>query len=483
MKKMRLMAFLMVILIGYTLGISSNLQMAQGSGSPSPFKISGYILDSKGNGLAGAMIIFGVPTIVPSVYSDYSGYYEISAPAGTYHINVWPPFDSNFIYYDQPSFVVGSDMSKNITLLTGYKVSGYVSDSNGSPVTGAVVSLNNFLSGWYSNYLGYYFVSVPPGTYQLHAGPRSGLNFTSYTENNFVVNSGMSKNIVLPSPTPTPAPTQPPTSTPTPLPTPAPTEVPTPTPTATPTPTLPSSLISISSNASSSEVGSIVYVNGRLSDQNGTPLINKTVILSYSVADSPSWFQIGSDKTNTQGEYNIQWVILASGTFNLKVEWAGDTSHGRTENSTTFSFLPYQKQDVFCVESNSTVTGLAFNSTSFTLDFAVSGPTGTTGYTKVTIAKTLAPNFTGITVLLDGKELNSTVLSSNDYWIVTFIYHHSTHQVTINLSNDAKGSTNPTTQVPELLLFLAVVFVVVLTAVAFVFVRRRLISSPKASLN
>jgi hypothetical protein len=481
MKKMRLIAFLMVILIGYTLGISSNLQMARGDSSPSTFKISGYILDSKGKGVAGAEIIFNVPSIVPSVYSDYSGYYEISAPAGTYHINVWPPYDSNFIYYDQPSFAVGADMSKNITLLTGYKVSGYVTDSNGTPVTGAVVLLNNFGSGWFSNYMGYYFLSVPAGTYTINAHPRTGYNYSSpttnfptYYEYNFIVNSNTIKNITVGSPTPT---ATPPTSTPTPI----PTQNPTPTP--VPTPILPSTLISISTDASSYQVGSTLNVKGRLSDQNGATLNNKTVILSYSVADSPSWYQIGSDKTNTQGEYNIQWVILASGTFNIKVEWAGDTNNGGAENSTTFSFLPYQKQNVFCVESNSTVTGLAFNSTSFTLDFAVSGPTGTTGYTKVTIAKTLAPNFTGITVLLDGKELNSTVLSSNDYWIVTFIYHHSTHQVTINLSNNAKGSTNPTTQVPELRLFLAVVFVVVLTAVAFVFVRRRLISSPKASLN
>ena len=116
-----------------------------------------------------------------------------------------------------------------------------------------------------------------------------------------------------------------------------------------------------------------MYVNGRLSDQNGTPLNNKTVILSYAVADSPSWFQIGSDKTDAQGEYNIQWEITAWA--HLTSKWnRPDTSHGRAENSTTFSFLPYQKQNVFCVESNSTVTGLAFNSTSFTLNFAVSGP-------------------------------------------------------------------------------------------------------------
>ena len=83
----------------------------------SSFKISGYLLDSNGNGISGANIIFNVPSIVPSVYSDSLGYYEIIAPEGTYHVNVWPPFDSNYIYYDEPRFVVASDITKNITFM------------------------------------------------------------------------------------------------------------------------------------------------------------------------------------------------------------------------------------------------------------------------------------------------------------------------------------------------------------------------------
>src|SRR3990172_9873251 len=95
--------------------------------SGSSFKISGYILDANGHGIGGANIIFNVPFIVPSVWSDSSGYYVISAPAGTYHVNVWPPFDSSYINYDEPGFTVVSDISKNLTLYSGYKVSGYIS--------------------------------------------------------------------------------------------------------------------------------------------------------------------------------------------------------------------------------------------------------------------------------------------------------------------------------------------------------------------
>jgi outer membrane protein assembly factor BamB len=182
---------------------------------PTSYKISGYILDANGHGIAGANIIFNVPSIVPSVWSDSSGYYVISAPAGTYHINVWPPFDSNYIHYDEPRFVVESDMTKNITLYSGYKVSGYISFSNGTPVVGAAVIFRNsantwFGSGWFSNSTGYYFLSVPAGTYMIDAHPRTGnyysgptTDFPPYYEYNFTVNGDTVKNITVGGSSPT----------------------------------------------------------------------------------------------------------------------------------------------------------------------------------------------------------------------------------------------------------------------------------------
>jgi hypothetical protein len=166
----------------------------------SAFNVSGFILDSNGHGIAGANIIFNVPSIVPSVFSDSSGHYTIYAPAGTYHVNVWPPFDSNYIYYDLPQYVVDANATKNITLLTGYKVSGYIKDYHGTPVQGAVVSLNGFLCGWFSNYSGYYFVTAPAGTYRLSVVPNSGVSFPSYFEEGLVVQSNIIKSIVLRNP-------------------------------------------------------------------------------------------------------------------------------------------------------------------------------------------------------------------------------------------------------------------------------------------
>jgi hypothetical protein len=101
--------------------------------------------------------------------------------------------------------------------------------------------------------------------------------------------------------------------------------------------------------------------------------------------------------------------------------------------STTNDTLPTQttSTNYFSIESNSTVTDLAFNSTSEQLSFTVSGPTGTAGFAKVTIAKTLMPNG-DLQVYMDGKQIPSTKDSNSTYWIITFTYHHSTHRVTIN---------------------------------------------------
>ena len=160
------------------------------------------------------------------------------------------------------------------------------------------------------------------------------------------------------------------------------------------------------------------------------------MILSFAVGNSVSWIPIGSAITNENGNYNIQWINDASGIFSLKIEWTGDVGYQTTANTTSVSFLPYNNQNLFHVESNSTVSALAFNSTSSKLGFVVSGPDGTKGYVKTTIAKNLVSNPENIQVYLDGNELNYDVSSIVDAWILTFTYSHSTHQISIELSQE-----------------------------------------------
>jgi hypothetical protein len=204
-----------------------------------------------------------------------------------------------------------------------------------------------------------------------------------------------------------------------------------------------SSMLAIAADASSSEVGSTVNINGRISNEECNALgAGKTVVLSYAVGSNASWVPLGSGETNAAGEYCIQWVPWASGTFMLKAEWNGDLNYTGACNSTRLSFLPVQNQKVFCVESNSTVTGLAFNDANLTLGFTVSGPSGTTGYTRVAVAKSLVADISGIRTLVDGEEVNFTATSVDENWMVALAYSHSTHQVRIDLQTQEKELTN-----------------------------------------
>jgi hypothetical protein len=309
------------VISGFSLANVVRSSLAEGS---TYFALSGYILDSHGKGIEGAAIIFNVPDIVHSVLSDKTGHYVIYAPAGTYHVNVWPPFDSNFIYHDQPSLTVSSDMTKNITLNSGYKVSGYITSTTGQPVKDGIVLLDNYLSGWFSKDTGYYFVCAPTGTYKLWASPRNGYNhFVVWSESNFVLDRDIVKNITG-----------------------ALTNTPTPTPTPEPTPTTPDQgWISIFVCGKSCAVGSVLDVTGRVTDYDANPIPNQKVVLYIANLDNfpLTYSQIGSATTAKTGDYAIQWTIERAGSFLLKVEWIIDGNFPTALNTTSVGFDPNNK--------------------------------------------------------------------------------------------------------------------------------------------
>ncbi len=166
------------------------------------FVVSGYILDSSGKGVAGVQTdIYNSSWGVPPYHTGSSGFYILSIPAGTYTFNVWPPYNTNLTNYYEPDFVVDSHLTKNITMFSGFKVSGYVRYPSGETVANLATWLTNssgsiFSSGLWSNSSGYYWTYVPAGTYTLVAKGISGSG-KSYSEPNIVVNSDITKNITL----------------------------------------------------------------------------------------------------------------------------------------------------------------------------------------------------------------------------------------------------------------------------------------------
>lgn len=234
-------------------------------------------------------------------------------------------------------------------------------------------------------------------------------------------------------------------------------------------------------SCSATTTGSTVNIYGKLSEADGSALKNQTIVLSYSFEGNNAAVPLSSVLTDENGDYRFQWVNSASGTFVLHVAWFGDSTHPSTGNSASLTFLPYQNQNVFVVESNSTVTSLAFNSTTSELSFTVSGPRGTTGYVKTTIAKTLLPNATDLKVYLDGKQLNYTLTSNGDSWFLTFTYSHSTHQVAVYLPMDsaenhaadtATAAPNPDTTAINYWLLAGIVVAIIVIGILAAFILR-----------
>jgi uncharacterized protein YxeA len=134
-----------------------------------------------------------------------------------------------------------------------------------------------------------------------------------------------------------------------------------------------------------------------------------------------------------------------------------------TQTTTT---QPYSTPDPenFNIESNSTVTAFTFDSNTQQISFTVNGPENTTGYVKITIAKTCMPN-SDFEVYLDGNHINYNLEATTNTWIITFTYHHSSHQVTINSPVDQPTTS---TELPDWMwnAVTAIVAIMVIVAVS-----------------
>jgi len=201
--------------------------------------------------------------------------------------------------------------------------------------------------------------------------------------------------------------------------------------------------ISISTSSPSSFVGFKVNITGTLRDMYENTLRDETVVLYYTFSGIIEWVPITSDTTDNFGNYQAIWIPPATGYFVIKARWAGNTTHSEASNTTTLSNLAYQDQYVFSVESNSTISELAFDTKNWKLSFAATGPNGTRGYVKVTVARSLVANITNIRVFLDGRELEFTIASTDDSWLLTFTYEHSVHQVEVKLDITVTEDTTP----------------------------------------
>jgi hypothetical protein len=192
-----------------------------------------------------------------------------------------------------------------------------------------------------------------------------------------------------------------------------------------------------------STISSTIKVNmqGTLTG-NGAGIPNELITFSYSINNGATFTDLASVFTDNQGHFNIMWNPSATGSYQIKANWAGNSQYPAFEKTVNFGIVPAeQSQSLFSINSNSTISALNFDSSNKQLSFTVSGESGTKGYVGVYIPKTLMSDVSGLEVKLDGSKLDYTLLDQGDAWLITFTYHHSTHQVTMNLNAQTGGSS------------------------------------------
>jgi hypothetical protein len=222
--------------------------------------------------------------------------------------------------------------------------------------------------------------------------------------------------------------------------------------------------ISVSTSCPSTLIGYTVNVTGTLGDEYGNSLKNETVILSYTSAGTGTWNLVTSATTDNSGYYSAVWASPETGDFEIRTEWSGNATHSEANNTATLSSLACNDQYIFSVMSNSTISGLTFNAIDWALSFSASGPNGTTGYVRVTTAKTLVPNPEDIRVYLDGNQTEFSIISVDDSWLLEFEYTHSSHEVKLDFG---------VTTIPEYSAMLVLLLFSIVTMVVALSKRRR----------
>ncbi len=258
-------------------------------------------------------------------------------------------------------------------------------------------------------------------------------------------------------------------SLPTAAPTPSPLPTPTPTSTSTPNPGIETSL-NVNCQSSTTYSNFKVNIEGTLI-ANNSGLSDSLIQLSYSVDGGHSWTQLTQVSTDDTGAFRAVWTPLVTGNYFLRATYEGNSDLASADTIVHFAVLPFEDNSVFSVASNSTVTALAFNSTSQELSFKVSGETGTKGYVNVYISKSLMNDTSNLKVYFDKELLKPVTQSMGDSWLVSFTYHHSVHTLTLALNSDTSNIQTQSQNLPYI--FAGVAGAILAIAVLIVILKRK----------
>lgn len=266
--------------------------------------------------------------------------------------------------------------------------------------------------------------------------------------------------VTAPTPTPTISPTASPTA--------SPTNPPTINPTATPRPDLPTPSIDLTCKGSTSDSSAKVQINGQVK-LNGNSVANAPVSISYSINNGVSWESLTMVTTGSDGSYVAVWHPDVTGYYLIKATCDSTSAMNAASKTVTLALTPDEAENsVFTVNSNSTITQFAFDSSSSKLSFVASGPSGSTGYVEIYIPKTILGDISKLTTTLDGHKISYDYQSQADAWLITFNYTHSSHTIVMSIDQNVQAPNSPGGDNSQLLLYVAAPLIVIVALVVAV---------------
>jgi hypothetical protein len=140
-------------------------------------------------------------------------------------------------------------------------------------------------------------------------------------------------------------------------------------------------------------------------------------------------------KTQSDGNFAALWTPAVTGNYLVKATVTATSTYNIASKSVALALTPDEEKNVFTLNSNSTITQFAFNSTSKELSFNASGPSGTTGYVSLYIPQTLISDISTLKTYVDGNQVQFNTTNQSDAWLITFYYSHSQHKITLELAN------------------------------------------------
>jgi parallel beta-helix repeat protein len=143
--------------------------------------------------------------------------------------------------------------------------------------------------------------------------------------------------------------------------------------------------------------------------------------------------KFSSASTDNEGKATTSFIPAATSNYVIQARAYSGNIVRQSYANVSLTVSAYEGKNAFSVQSTSTVTDLSFDSATKVLRFTVSGVSGTTGETKVMIAKSLVADGHSVDVSLDQSAIEYTVSEMGDYWVLTFTYHHSAHAIAVGM--------------------------------------------------